>query len=296
MRLRWLGWAGFEVEAEGEVLAVDPLLDTDSPWLGDALTELFPPTPGAARAVLLSHLHRDHADVGAGRAALRPDDGLVLRPALAEGAPVEVAGVAEAEGALGDAGFESRVVAPGDSLELGPFTVTATPAVDGSGDPQVGWVVRAGERAVFHGGDTMWHGHWWQIAVRHRPIGLACLPVNGARIDFPHRQPAADVPAVMTAEQAVAAARALRAGALVPMHYGTLDYPPFYRPEADAEERVRAAAAREELEVVFPPPGEWIEVPEHEAADPHRDMFEHLLENGRIDREQYERALAALPG
>ena len=294
MRLRWLGWAGFEVEADGVLVAIDPLLDTDSPWLAEPRTELAPPTEGAARAVLLTHLHRDHADDTAMRRALGPG-GAVLRPAAAEGSVAEVAGVAEAEGALAEADFEVRTVAPWETAELGPFEVTATPAVDGSGDPQVGWLVRAGERAVFHGGDTMWHGHWWAIAIRHRPISLACLPVNGARIDFPHRQPAADLPAVMTAEQAVAAARALRAGAIVPMHYGTLDYPPLYRPDPDAEEPVRAAAGRDGLEVVVPAVGEWIEVPAHDATDPHRDMFERLLELGRIDREQYERSVAALP-
>jgi L-ascorbate metabolism protein UlaG (beta-lactamase superfamily) len=295
MRLRWLGWAGFEVEAEGELLAIDPLIDTDTPWLGEPQTELVPPTAGAARAVLLSHLHRDHADVAAIGQALGPE-GVVLRPAPADGTLLEVTGVGEAEAAIAKAGLELRVMAPGETADLGPFTVTATPAADGSGDPQVGWVVRAGERAIFHGGDTMWHAQWWSIAVRHRPLALACLPVNGARIDFPHRQPAADVAAVMTPEQAVAAARALRAGALVPMHHGTFDYPPLYRPEQDEEERVRAAAARHGVEVVVPPAGEWLEVPAHDAPDPHRDMFERLLEMGRIDRAQYESALAALPG
>ena len=295
MRLRWLGWAGFEAEAGGEVVAIDPLFDTDSPWLGAPQTKLVPPTDGAARAVLLTHLHRDHADVAAIRRALG-DGGVVLRPRPAEGSLVEVAGVAEAERALAEAGFELRVVGAGDEVDLGPFSVVATPAVDGSGDPQVGWVVRAGERAIFHGGDTMWHGQWWSIAARHRPIGLACLPVNAARIDFPHRQPAADLPAVMTPEEAVAAARALRAGAIVPMHHGTFAYPPEYRPEPDAVERVRGAAAEHGLEVLSPLLGEWLEVPAHDASDPHRDMFERLLEMGRIDREQYEGLLAGLPG
>ena len=294
MWLRWLGWAGFEVQAEGEHLAIDPLIDTDTPWLGEPQTELVSPSAGAARAVLLSHLHRDHADVEAIGRALGPE-GVVLRPAPAEGTLLEVTGVGEAEAAIAKAGLELRVMAPGETADLGPFTVTATPAADGSGDPQVGWVVRAGERAIFHGGDTMWHAEWWSIAVRHRPLGLACLPVNGARIDFPHRQPAADEAAVMTPEQAVAAARALRAGVLVPMHYGTFDYPPLYRPEHDEEERVRAAAARHDVDVLVPPAGEWVEVPAHDATDPHRDMFRRLLEMGRIDREQYESALAALP-
>lgn len=67
-------------------------------------------------------------------------------------------------------------MSPGEHRTLGPFTVTATFASDGLGSPQVGWVIEAAGQRVFHGGDTLWHGHWWQIAETHGPIDLACLP------------------------------------------------------------------------------------------------------------------------
>lgn len=52
-----------------------------------------------------------------------------------------------------------RTVRPWDQLELGPFTVTAVPALDGLGDPQVSWVVEADGKRLLHGGDTAFHGY-----------------------------------------------------------------------------------------------------------------------------------------
>ncbi|MEV8425690.1 MBL fold metallo-hydrolase [Streptomyces niveus] len=43
--------------------------------------------------------------------------------------------------------------------DIGPFRITAVPAVDGLGNPQLNWVVEADGQRVFHGGDTMFHGY-----------------------------------------------------------------------------------------------------------------------------------------
>src|SRR4051812_39498854 len=77
MRVRWLGWAGVELEHDGETLVLDPLADAAGTFagLGDAARDVELPTvePAAAgRAVagLVSHLHRDHTDAGALTSAL----------------------------------------------------------------------------------------------------------------------------------------------------------------------------------------------------------------------------------
>jgi L-ascorbate metabolism protein UlaG (beta-lactamase superfamily) len=138
--------------------------------------------------------------------------------------------------------------------------VTAVFAVDGLGDPQVSWIVAADGSRILHGGDTVWHGAWWRIAKRHGPIDVAFLPANGARIDFPWLQPAADAAAALTPEQAVEAARALGAGELVAIHHTALEHEDFYRPRRDVAEaiaglaagrgvRARVAAAGDELEL-----------------------------------------------
>lgn len=87
---------------------------------------------------------------------------------------------------------------------LGDFTATAVPASDGYGDPQASWVVSAGGRRIFHGGDTLWHGHWWRIGRQFGPFDAAFLPVNG--VHFGWRKPVSGQPGVLTPEQAVAAA------------------------------------------------------------------------------------------
>ena len=57
-------------------------------------------------------------------------------------------------------------MAPWETEEIGPFTITAVPAVDGFGDPQVSWVIAAAGRRILHAGDTLFHGSWWLIAGR----------------------------------------------------------------------------------------------------------------------------------
>ncbi len=76
----------------------------------------------------------------------------------------------------------------------------------------------AGGRRIFHGGDTLWHGHWWRIGRQLGPSDAAFLPINGAR--FGWRQPISDQAGVPTPEQAVAAATALGARRMFPIYYG----------------------------------------------------------------------------
>src|SRR3954466_6870455 len=87
MIIRRLGWAGIEIEADGQHLLIDPLVGFGEleQFVGPPLTELPPPS-GAADVALVTHLHRAHA----GPDALRGVP-LVLRPAADEGEFLEVA-------------------------------------------------------------------------------------------------------------------------------------------------------------------------------------------------------------
>jgi L-ascorbate metabolism protein UlaG (beta-lactamase superfamily) len=245
MDVRFLGCAGLEVRAQGAALLIDPLGDPAYEYFREAVAGTTVPPSGPAGAALVTHLHRDHADAAALAAAL-PDGAPVLAP---ETAPVAdrptLANVAvfEAEVALARGPFALRRVRPWESVELGPFTATAVPAVDGTGEEQVSWVVEADGARILHGGDTVWHGFWWAIAARLGPIDCAFLPANGVLVDFPHRQPAVSVPAALTPEQAVEAARALQAGRLVPIHYGTYSHERMYREREDVPGAVSRTAA-----------------------------------------------------
>lgn len=244
MEIRWLGWAGVELEHEGATVVIDPLVDPAGVFagLGDAakdveLPELTPAAPGAAGG-LVSHLHRDHADAGALASALAPG-AAVHHPTSAGETNLALA---QSEHELDAAGLPCRSVDTWESVTLGPFTCTALPAVDGLGDPQVSWLVEANGTRVLHLGDTVFHGAWWQMARRAGPFDVVFAPVNGAVIDIPHQQPPSPLPASMEPEQAALAGKLLGAATVVPMHYGGFALEPFYRPIADARERFERAA------------------------------------------------------
>jgi len=257
MRVRWLGWAGVEVEEQGERVVIDPLEDPAAvfAWLGEKaaavpVPEIVPPAPGAV-AALLTHLHRDHADAAALTAALQRG-GAVHEPHDYGGATSDRLAIAEADHELTAAGLTRRPVAPWASVTAGPFTLTALPAVDGTGDPQVSWLVEAGAKRVLHLGDTMFHGWWWRITERFGAPDAVLAPINGARLSFPHRRPASSIPAVMDPQQAALAADLLRAEKLVPIHYGAYELAGLYEPVPNALEQLQAASSR----VIALAPGE----------------------------------------
>lgn len=248
MRLRMLGWAGVEIEADGATVVVDALDDAGAVFAplgeraaGMTAPEVVPATAGAAVAGLVTHLHRDHTDARALAAALRPG-APVLGPPPNVGQPIDGLALAQAEHELAAAGLELTAVALWESVTAGPFTLTALPAVDGVGDPQVSWLIEADGVRVLHLGDTMFHGYWWRFAQRSGPIDAVLTPVNGAVIAFPHRTPASPLSIVMNPEQAAVAAEILGAAVAIPIHGEGYLVDGIYRGEDDASSRFVAAA------------------------------------------------------
>jgi L-ascorbate metabolism protein UlaG (beta-lactamase superfamily) len=267
MRVRWLGWAGVEIEAEGAAIVIDPLADPAATFaaLGeDAIERVELPeivtaeAVGTAVAGLVSHLHRDHTDAGALAEALAPDAS-VHEPLWPGGEDFENLALAQANAELESAGLRRRASAIWDSADAGPFVVTALPAVDGLGDPQVSWLVEADGQRVLHLGDTIYHAYWWRMARRHGPFDVVLAPINGAVVDFPHLQPASPFAAALEPEQTAAVAELLRARMLIPIHYGGYAVDPFYRPTADPLERFEAAARGRSYETRVLRPGESFE-------------------------------------
>ena len=249
MRIRWLGWAGVEIDASGERVVVDPLHDaaavfawaeTEGPVV--PLPEVLAAAPGAL-AGLVTHLHRDHADATALQTALQVG-ATVLEPVDYGGEGGERLAVLQADHELSAAGLARRSAAEWTSTSVGPFTLTALPAVDGTGDPQVSWLIESDGMRVLHLGDTMWHGWWWRIAERYGSPHAVLAPINGARLSFPHRRPASPLAGAMDPEQAALAAELLRADRLIPIHYGGYDLPGTYEPVDDPLGRLHAASDR----------------------------------------------------
>jgi L-ascorbate metabolism protein UlaG (beta-lactamase superfamily) len=266
MKVRRLGWAGVEIEAEGATVVIDPLSDPGATFaaLGDRAKEVqlpdivAPEVHGTAVAGLVSHLHRDHTDAPALAAALA-DDAAVHEPAWPGGADFENLALALANSELEQAGLRRRAVEVWESFEVGPFRLTALPAVDGLGDPQVSWLVEAEGQRVLHLGDTIFHGYWWRMAQRHGPFDLVFAPINGAVVNFPHLQPPSPLAAAMEPEQAAIAAEALGTGTLIPMHYLGFEIDPWYLPVAGPIERFDVATGDRSYATQRLEPGETLE-------------------------------------
>src|SRR5258708_7537205 len=134
MRVRWLGWAGVEIEVDGGAIVIDPLADPGATFAplgqearcGKLPSVVAPQARGAAVAGLVSHLHRDHADAGVLAAALTADAS-VHEPVWPGGADVENLGLAQANAELERAKLRRRAVELWERVELGPFALTALP-------------------------------------------------------------------------------------------------------------------------------------------------------------------------
>lgn len=225
LRISRLSWAGVKIEAGDEQLVLDAIEGRDGKVqarIGPARRPLLAISSDERPldVAVVTHLHLDHFDAEALKRRLAPH-GRVVAPARA---------AAEVE----RAGLPVIGVAEGESATLGRFRLTALPAVDGFGAVQSSWLVEAGGARVFHGGDTLFHGYWWEIAKVAGEADVAFLPINGARIAIPGLE-ATGLPGVMTAEQAAVAGRLLKARLVVPIHYEEFNSPPVYRPDPDAE-------------------------------------------------------------
>jgi L-ascorbate metabolism protein UlaG (beta-lactamase superfamily) len=109
---------------------------------------------------------------------------------------------------------------------------------------------------VLHLGDTVFHGSLWRIAQRHGPFDVVLVPINGAIVDFPHRQPPSPSAVVLDPEQAALVGEMLGASTVVPIHYDGFEMAPWYRPADDAKERFLRAGATRGYAVQALEPGE----------------------------------------
>lgn len=261
MRIRCLGWAGLEIEADGSTAVIDLLADASSlaRFIGEPRGPLLEPTAGSVSVALVTHLHADHADPAAIARALVPG-GELLRPAPAAGDGLQTAGLAVAEAGIVDHAIATRTVVPWETSRVGAFEITAVPAADGFGDPQVSWVIAADGRRILHAGDTMFHGWWWLMTMRHGPFDVVFLPVNGPVVDLPHRQPASPLPVAMHPRQAAVAAAILGARIAVPIHYDTLHHAPIYVQVDDPAGAFEDAGRELGVDTRVMAPGEWLDL------------------------------------
>jgi L-ascorbate metabolism protein UlaG (beta-lactamase superfamily) len=194
----WLGHATVLVELDGTRVLTDPVL---RPRIGHLVRQgKPPPAPDRLDAVLISHLHHDHAD----RASLRM---------LPEG--TEVIGPP----GIGRVAKSSREVVPGEEVKIGSgVRAIATPARhDGGRTPltrspaeALGFVLD-GTARIYFAGDTDLFAEMEQIGARGLDVALLPIWGWGPRLPPGHLDPAS----------AAQATRLLMPRVVVPIHWGT---------------------------------------------------------------------------
>jgi L-ascorbate metabolism protein UlaG (beta-lactamase superfamily) len=226
MRATWLGHATVAVELDGTKLLTDPVLRARVGPLVRTAAPVDPAGYAGADAVLLSHMHGDHADAASLR-ALGPETRII--------APVGAARWLRARG-LSNVDELPR----GAWAAVGEVAVCAIPARHsrgrwpvGAGAGAVGFLI-AGSQTCYFAGDTDLFAGMARLA---GTIDLALLPVAGwgPTLGPGHLDP----------DRAARAAALIRPRVAVPIHHGTLRLPAqrFAPPEGAAERFAELTAA-----------------------------------------------------
>lgn len=226
MKIQRLGWAGIKITSGSTTLFIDAISNAK---FGDR--QLTAET-NAVHA-LITHHHTDHFDPAALKTVMNDESILYCHEDTASWIDSRL--------------FRTQTVRLHQPVDIsrwtGDLVATAVPAVDGFGHPQVSWVIQAGGKKVIHCGDTLWHVYWRDITNAYGPFDFAFLPINAARINRGEVKDTG-IPAVMSPEQAVVAAKLLKATVTCPIHYGRATESYFETPEPE-ENFIRIAKEKQ---------------------------------------------------
>lgn len=181
-KIKWLGHDGFEITTEDVTLMIDPF-QVESDRQADI--------------ILVSHSHYDHCSVEDIAKLAKPSTVIVTEAESAE--KLSSAKLCK----------DIRIVKPGDSLTVSGILIEAVAAynVDKTFHPKekgwLGFIVTIDGVRVYHAGDTDLIPEMDGMSV-----DIALLPVSGTY--------------VMTAEEAVDAAKRIKPGTAIPMHYNSI--------------------------------------------------------------------------
>jgi L-ascorbate metabolism protein UlaG (beta-lactamase superfamily) len=198
VRITWLGHSTVLVELGALRVLTDPLLRGRVAHLRRHVP--VAPVPARVDAILVSHLHRDHADV----------------PSLRRMARVPVLGPSGVRALRGMDDRDVAELAPGERAPVGDGSVLAVHADhDGRRNPfdpaapSLGFVIEGGGTRVYFAGDTDLFAGMAELG----PLDVALLPVWGwgTSIGPGHLDP----------ERAARAASLLRPHVAVPIHWAT---------------------------------------------------------------------------
>lgn len=207
IEITWLGHDSFRIK-KGKVIYIDPYQLSGSPARADL--------------VLITHDHFDHLSEADVKKIIGPETIVVAPPACIgqlKGLPVK----------------EVRSLQAGEKTRMDDIEVEAIPAYNvnkfrSPGNPfhpkgtGVGFILTIGGKRIYHAGDS---DHIPEMA-KAKGVDVALLPVSGTY--------------VMTAQEAVEAARTIQPSVAIPMHFGAI-----VGSQADAEAFRKAAPCRVEI-------------------------------------------------
>lgn len=180
--IKWLGHDGFIVKDNDTSMVIDPFQVEK----GEPVDIIF-----------VTHAHYDHCSVDDIPKFLKDSTIIVTEPQSAE--MLEKAGIKQ----------EVKVVKPGDTLEVAGIPVEVVPAYNTNKDfhPKdknwLGFIITVGGQRLYHSGDT---DHIPEM--KDYKADIALLPVSGTY--------------VMTADEAVEAAKDIGPKTAIPMHYDAI--------------------------------------------------------------------------
>jgi L-ascorbate metabolism protein UlaG (beta-lactamase superfamily) len=244
MRIQRLEWAGLRIEAGETVAYIDAVAPESAVNIGKGAAKFVSPMKN--RIGLITHEHGDHYDPVYLASLIGNDGTLICNRATAD--------------SMSWNSFRRKAVNLWEPVFLpragADMIAVAAPASDGFGVAQSCWIIKNSKHRIIHCGDTLWHGYFSDIGALFGPFDVAFLPINGARQNI-GRFKDYEVPMALTPEQAVAAARALGAQKLIPIHYGSPN-PPTYIEIDRPEERLIAEAQRRGVTVERLDVGAWM--------------------------------------
>ncbi len=225
--LVWLGHSCFLLRIEGESLLFDPVLFSS---VGLRHRHTLPCLPEEIQNIdflLISHAHRDHLDERSIKLLAKQNRGmqvlapLGMKPLLNSITPLPVH----------EAGWWQQYDIDWENAgypksEKPPFEIYFLPASHWSRRGltdlnKVLWgsflIKTADDRLIYFAGDTSYGDHFEQIEQTFGPLDIVLMPIGAYKPPFMMHM------SHVNPHEAAKAANVLRAGHLVPMHYGTFD-------------------------------------------------------------------------